>query len=286
MKKLFCCIVLLFSISSCSEAHKNNWGSLLTATNTYLKSYLWNAETDNYVRRSDMKNSTGSDAWGITIELDAMAYMVEGGVIKAQELKDYWKSSTEIYERTSGFLGARILARRGEQIYIGGDDDMQWSAALAHCFMATHDSIYLNASQMAFKELVRAGFWHVDSLSRGWSWNSADPRPNGVSTAYGALAAARIYQITTDSIYKQWAIKSLEALKTPQVGFFPRDMMVAASAAMILYEKLKDPIFMTQALTLKDSAISRGTALMSYDGDAQPKLASSIFWRELSVPLP
>lgn len=268
MKKSFAVISLVISIASCSEAHKNKWGSLLNATNSYLHTYFWNEETDNYVRRSDMKDSSGSDAWGITIELDAMAYMVEDGIIKAQELKDYWKSSSSLYEKTSGFLGARILARRGEQVYIGGDDEMQWCAALAHCFIATHDSIYFKASEAAFKTLVRLGFWQ-DSISKGWSWNSADPRPNGVSTAYGALAASRFYEITHDINYQQWAVRSLDALKTPQVGFFSRDMMVAASAAMTLYDISFDTLSKKRALELEDSAVTRATYFLSHEGSGE-----------------
>jgi hypothetical protein len=268
MKKSFVVIFLLISITSCSEAHKNKWESLLDATNTYLHTSFWNEQTGNYVRRTDMKNSAGSDAWGITIELDAMAYMVEDGIIKAQELKDYWKSSSDLYEKTSGFLGARILARRGDQIYIGGDDEMQWSAALAHCFASTHDSIYLRQAEAAFNALIRLGFWR-DSISKGWAWNSGDPRPNGVSTAYGALAAARIYQATMDSSYKKWAAVSLEALRTPQVGFFPRDMMVGASAAMTLYEVSKDRAFKERALELEASAVAGGVALLKNDGTGE-----------------
>ena len=268
MKKTFLIILLLFSIASCSEAHKDKWGFLLNATNTYLHTYFWNEQTDNYVRRGDIKDSPGSDAWGITIELDAMAYMVEDGIIKAQELKDYWKSSSDLYEKTNGFLGARILARRGDQIYIGGDDEMQWCAALAHCFTATHDSIYLKASEVVFKALVRLKFWQ-DSISKGWAWNSADPRPNGVSTAYGALAAARLYEITHDVSYEQWAVRSLEALKTPQVGFFPRDMMVAASAAMTLYNISFDTLLKTRALELEDSAVARATNFLHHEGSGE-----------------
>src|SRR5438874_5646542 len=107
MKKSLAIFIVLVSIASCSEAHKPSSYSLLNATDTYLKPYLWNDETEHYVRRVDVKNSAGSDAWGITIELDAMAYMLEDGIIKDQELKNYWKSSSDLYEKTSGFLGAR-----------------------------------------------------------------------------------------------------------------------------------------------------------------------------------
>jgi hypothetical protein len=265
MKKTFAAIFLVISIASCSEAHKNKWQSLLNATNTYLHKYLLKEETGNYVRRSDMKNAPGSDAWGITIELDAMAYMVEDSIIKPQELRNYWKSSTDLYERTSGFLGARILARRGDQVYIGGDDEMQWSAALAHCFSVTNDSLYLKASEAAFNTLVNLGFWR-DSIAKGWAWNSADPRPNGVSTAYGALAAARLYEITLDITYKQWAEKSLDALRTPQVGFFPRDMMVAATAAMILFKVSSELQLKKRALELEDSAVNHAIIFLHHDG--------------------
>ncbi|MFI5264737.1 MAG: hypothetical protein ACHQM6_09500, partial [Candidatus Kapaibacterium sp.] len=222
--------------------------------------------THNFVRRADQPNASGSDAWGITIELDARAYMVEDSI--NTELKDYFRSSSQLYEKTNGNFGARILARQGNQIYIGGDDDMQWCAALAHCYLITKDSEYLLAATSAFKALLDLGFWQ-DGVSKGWSWNSADPRPNGVSTAYGALTAARLYQATGDSSYKKWTAVSLEALKTPQVGFFPRDMMVAATAAMTLYVVSKDSAFKERALQLEDSAVAGGMALLHHDGNGE-----------------
>jgi uncharacterized protein YyaL (SSP411 family) len=229
-----------------SFAQKSVWSERLLATNTFLQTHMWNAATGNFVRRSDQPQAAGSDAWGITIMLDAYAYMVETGFMKPEALKQYYNSSTSLYSRTGGTSGARILAQQGQQIYIGGDDDLQWSAALAHCYAATHDSEYLNAAISAFTALVEQGFWieHGEKGARGWAWNSADMRPNGVSTAYGALAAARLFQATGTYVYKWWASAALVALKTPQVGYFPRDMMVAANAAITLYEVSKQKEFL------------------------------------------
>jgi uncharacterized protein YyaL (SSP411 family) len=130
------------------------------------------------------------------------------------------------------------LAQQGSEIYIGGDDDLQWISALMHCFEVTHDSEYLNAGASAFNALIAHSFWIENGAggARGWAWNSGDRRPNGVSTAYGALAAARLYKATGTYVYKWWAAAALAALRTSQVGYFPRDMMVAANAALTVYE--------------------------------------------------
>ena len=161
-----------------------------------------------------------------------------------------------------------ILARQGNQIYIGGDDDLQWCAALLHCYMVTKDSDYLTAAQTSFTALLDMDFWQ-DGASKGWSWNSNDRRPNGVSTAYGALASARLYAITKDDLYKHWAAASLNALKTPQVGFFPRDMMVAANAALTVYEVSKETTFRDRAMELEDDAVKGGLALLHHDGTGE-----------------
>jgi len=258
--------VLLIFCTPAKHPDEKKWGDMLTATNIYMQQHLWNSQTHNFVRRADRPSTPGSDAWGITIELDACAYMIEDSM--KTELHDYFISSSSLYERTSGNLGARILARQGDRIYIGGDDDMQWCAALAHCYLVTKDSEYLTAATSVFKALVDLGFWQ-DGASNGWSWNSADPRPNGVSTAYGALAAARLYQATMDSSYKKWAARSLDALETPQVGFFPRDMMVGASAAITVFEVSKDNAFKERALELEDSAVAGGLALLKYEGTGE-----------------
>lgn len=230
--------LLLTGWISPSFAQRTVWSGHLLATNEYLQKHMWNAATGNFVRRSDQPQAPGSDAWGITIVLDAYAYMVEEGFMKPEALKQYYNSSTNLYQRTAGSGGARILAQQGSQTYIGGDDDLQWICALVHSYEATKDREYLNAAASAFNALVGQQFWieSGEHGARGWAWNSADRRPNGVSTAYGALAAARLYRATGEYVYKWWASAALVALKTPQVGYFPRDMMVAANAALTVYE--------------------------------------------------
>ncbi len=232
----------------------------------YMQKHMWNASTGNFVRRADQPNAPGSDAWGITIVLDAYAYMVEDGFVKPDELKRYFMSSSGLYEKTGGDHGARILARHGDQIYVGGDDDLQWCAALIHCYEATKDSEYLNAAKWDFNALIDMNFW-IDGASKGWAWNSADRRPNGVSSAYGALAAARLYKATGDNTYKQWVIAALKALNTPQVGFFPRDMMVAADAALTTYERSHDETLLSRAKELESRAVAEGMVFLHHDGE-------------------
>jgi len=235
---------------------------MLDATRSYMQHHLWNSNTQNFVRRADQPTAPGSDAWGITIVLDADAYMVEDGLMKPQEMKQYFQSSSMLYEKTDGNSGARIMGRQGDQIYIGGDDDLQWCAALVHCFETTKDTDYLNAAKSDFNALIAMGFWQSGE-SKGWSWNSADHRPNGVSTAYGALAAARLYSATREDVFRQWANSSLEALKTPQVGFFPRDMVVAANAACTLYDVLKQRSYLDRANEWATLAIKQAKEVMA-----------------------
>lgn len=246
-------------------AQKNVWSGRLVATHSFLQQHMWNAATGNFVRRSDQPQALGSDAWGVTIMLDAYAYMVQEGFMKPDGLKNYYTSSTALYRRTGGNSGARILAEQGSQIYIGGDDDLQWCAALAHCYEATHDAEYLNAATSAFKALIEQGFWieHSESGGRGWAWNSGDMRPNGVSTAYGALAAARLYQATGTYVYRWWALAALNALKTPQVGYFPRDMMVAAQAALTLNAVGADREFLEIATRQSIRALADASNILS-----------------------
>ncbi len=241
---------------------------MIQATRSYMEHHLWNAQTQNFVRRADQPTAPGSDAWGISIILDADAYLVEDGLMKPDEMKQYFQSSSMLYEKTNGSAGARILGRQGNQIYIGGDDDLQWCAALVHCFMVTKDSDYLTAATSCFTALLDMDFWQ-DGASKGWSWNSGDRRPNGVSTAYGALAAARLYAVTRNDVYKHWAAASLNALMTPQVGFFPRDMMVAADAALTVYEVSKETSFRDRAMELEETAVTGGLALLHHEGTGE-----------------
>ncbi|MFI5263763.1 MAG: glycoside hydrolase family 76 protein, partial [Candidatus Kapaibacterium sp.] len=187
---------------------------------------------------------------------------------ETDKLKQYYQFSSALYEKTSGTTGARILARQGDRIYIGGDDDMQWCAALVHCYLVTHDEEYLKAATSSFNALVEMGFWQ-DGSAKGWSWNSADRRPNGVSTAYGALAAARLYKATKENAFKQWVSVSLYALTTPQVGFFPRDMMVAASAAIMAFEVSGEIAFKKRAMELEEMAVAGAQTLLHHEGTGE-----------------
>src|SRR4051812_22996735 len=116
-------LALLISAPRVSAPPKNIWGDRVLATHSFLQKHMWNPATGNYVRRADQPTASTSDAWGITIILDAYAYMVDGGFLKRDELKRYYTSSTALYERSGTDRGARILARQSGQIYVGGDDD-------------------------------------------------------------------------------------------------------------------------------------------------------------------
>src|SRR5665213_1486063 len=258
-------VLSVLSVAKTAHAQKKLWDGLRQATESYMQHHLWNPQTGNFVLSGDRPNAPGSDSWGITIVLDAQAYMVEYGLMKPAEMKSYFVTSTLIYNRTNGNSGARILGQMPNgEIYMGGDDDLQWDAALAHCFEVTKDSDYLSAAESSFKGLIDNGFW-MDGVSKGWMWNSRVRQPDGVSTAYGALTAARLYSITHNEVYKQWAAASLNALRTPQVGFFPRDMMVAADAALTTYLVSHDEAFHRRAVELLDSAIAGGLFRLKHD---------------------
>lgn len=224
------------------------------ATYTFMQQKMWNPNSGNFIRRTDAPvGAQKSDAWGITIVLDAYANMVQLGMIKPEAIRQYFNSSTALYERTNNGMGARIIARQGDAIYIGGDDDLQWCAALAHLAEVTKDNFYLDQAKWVFYALATNGFWSKQPA--GWSWNSNDRRPNGVSTAYGALSAARLYILTNDTVYRQWADAALKALPNNQVAYIPRDQMVAAEAAAILYKKTGDKWYSGFANATAENAV-------------------------------
>src|SRR5437879_1828320 len=93
--------VLSVGLVPSARAQKNISTERMLATKDYMKHHLWNSTTQNFVRRAaderssaDQPDAMGSDAWGITIVLDANAYMVERGLMKPEELKNYFYSSS------------------------------------------------------------------------------------------------------------------------------------------------------------------------------------------------
>ena len=269
---LFGLLVLLVCMLAMQTSHiaraqtKKEWEARLLATDTYMREHMWNPANGNFIRRTDQPvTAQRSDSWGITIVLDAYATMIRTGNFKAADLRTYYDASTALYERTDNGTGARIIARQGSEIYVGGDDEMQWIAALANCYTATQDSIYLRSAMGAFNAMIELGFWKQASadVPAGWSWNSNDRRPMGVSTSYGALAAARLFAITKLDVYRTWAVVALGALESPQISFIPRDRMIAAEAAATLYEATHEMKFLgvakwhaTQALDILASILA------------------------------
>ncbi len=263
MKKYALLLFCLVLTTHEARAQKKMWDGYRIATASYMQHHLWNPSTGNYVISADRPNASGSDSWGITIVLDADAYMVQQGLMTPAAMKQYFMTSTMIYPKTKGSAGARIIGRQGDAIYVGGDDDLQWCAALMHCFLVTKDSDYLTTAESSFQGLIDMGFW-MDGASKGWMWNTIVRKPDGVSTAYGALAAARMYEVTHEDVYRKWTVASLDALRTPQVGIFPRDWMVAADAALTAFETSHDPSLHARAMELLDSAVSGGLAMLHH----------------------
>jgi hypothetical protein len=263
MKIIILLITVLGCLPTAVRSQKKMWDGYRVATARYMEHRSWNSSTGNYVISADRPNASGSDSWGITIVLDADAYMVAQGLMTPVEMKQYFMTSTMIYPKTKGNAGARIIGRQGDAIYVGGDDDLQWCAALMHCFLVTKDSDYLTTAESSFQGLIDMGFW-MDGASKGWMWNTIVRKPDGVSTAYGALAAARMYEGTHEDVYRKWTIASLDALRTPQVGIFPRDWMVAADAALTAFETSHDATLHARAMELLDSAVSGGLAMLHH----------------------
>jgi hypothetical protein len=252
---LFLMLAISFGVAGRAKAQtKEVLRDRLLATHDYMKEKMWDG-AGNFMRRADMPAAQShTDSWGVTIVIDAYSYLVELGFLKPEDLKAYYKSSTAVYQRTEGGIGARILAQQGDQIYVGGDDDLQWISALVHAYNVTKDVEYLNAAKGAFNALIHLGFWKSRPVA-GWQWNSAKPEPVGVSTAYGALAAARLYEAAGDSVYRLWADVSLAALPKVGVTYIPRDKLVAVQAMVTLAKKTGDKHYLAMAEQLAKQAI-------------------------------
>jgi len=81
--------------------------------------------------------------------------------------------------------------------------------------------------------------------------------PVGVSTAYGGLAAARLYKITHKSRYKEWAEKSIQAMCGRLSPTISRDWMITAFALLTLYEVTNDSTYLGHAKKIADRILSR-----------------------------
>src|SRR5271167_3185975 len=97
MRRIVINLFLAVCLSGAAHAQKKVWEGYLTATQSYMQHHLWNSSTGNYVLRADHPDASGTDSWGLTIVLDADAYMVTEGLMTPAAMKQYFVSSTMIY---------------------------------------------------------------------------------------------------------------------------------------------------------------------------------------------
>src|SRR5450755_307909 len=75
-------VLLLVAIFFAQTSHilraqpRKVWESRVLATSSYMQQKMWNPNNGNFIRRTDAPPAAQkSDAWGITIVLDAYSYM-------------------------------------------------------------------------------------------------------------------------------------------------------------------------------------------------------------------
>jgi hypothetical protein len=186
----------------------------------------------------------------------------------------------------------------------GGDkylDDQAWAAwDLLRAYGASGNASYLTRAKQAFA-LIAAGWDSTSACGNagGVYWKQQTPTEgnhdrNTVSTGSGAVVAMRLYQVTRDASYRDWAIRMvgwLEAtLKDPADGLYWDNIHADCSidrtkwtynqgvvllAKQLLGESGSGPAYLTDAGALIQAALSH----FAGQYDTQDIAFNAIFFR-------
>src|SRR5690606_11076236 len=98
-----------------------------------------------------------------------------------------------------------IKVKNGNTYYNVFYDDMEWNAlTMLRLYQVTNEEKYLNTVKELWTDI--AGGWNTDYAAGGVAWKKDMLySKNACSNGPASILAARLYNITQDESYKEWA---------------------------------------------------------------------------------
>lgn len=203
MKKLFI-LPLLFLLFSCDEDYpydpgietvEIDWNTAANDATTALISNFWNEA--GYFNYGSNESDQGFQYWPNAHALDVVidAYL-RTGEEKYKTYFDKW------------YIG--VKEKNGGTYYNVFYDDMEWNAlTMLRLYNVTKEEKYLTTVKELWADIIKG--WNEEYAGGGLAWKKDMLySKNACSNGPASLLAARLYQLTQDETYKQWAIRIFE----------------------------------------------------------------------------
>jgi len=273
-----------------------DWSALADGAQTTLINDFWATQgTGKYLKQSYHINSslinTGFNYWWMAHGLDVFV----DGYSRTLSLP-YKTKMTQLYNGMASWGGGSL-----HNSYF---DDMEWMGlACLRAYQATNGSEWKSRS-ITLWNWIKGGWTDVKNGGIMWEASHTDSK-NACSNAPAAILAARLYKVTKDQAYLDWAIKIVDWMDAylifPTTGLvkdgygnentgwtFTYNQGTWIGACMELYTITGEQKYLNKALKTSDYIVNDRTKFSPYgilsngEGGGDGGLFKGIFMRYLS----
>lgn len=262
------------------------------ATDALMRHY-WNPDLKMFNNQFPCDNCNGQfHYWWQAHAIDAL-------------LDAFERTGDDVYLERVGDLYAGLRWRNGGHLFNDFYDDEEWMAiALLRAYTLSGDEEYLRAATMLWHDIK--GGWN-DFYGGGIAWRKSQrDYKNTPANAPAAILAARLYQVTKDEVFLDWAKRIFAWLKEnlihPQTGIvwdginrtgdgqidkswlFTYNQGTVVGAAIELWRATQDETYLHDATRTAHTSVQAMTAINGVfpdEGQGDGGLFKGIFVRYL-----
>lgn len=205
MKKLsifFLITIILFQ--SCSKVNDvytygNNedidWTDAANKSTQSLINQFWN--NAGYFNYGSNSSNTGFQYWPNAHAMDVI-------------IDAYIRTKDDSYKALFNQWYTGIKVYNGNTYYNNYYDDMEWNAlTMLRLYSVTSDEKYLTTVKELWSDIIKG--WNDTYANGGIAWvKTALYSKNACSNGPASILSARLYNITKEEVYKDWAVKIYE----------------------------------------------------------------------------
>jgi len=187
------------------EPDNTDWSKAADSATNALIGQFWN-EAEGYFNYGSNESNTGFQYWPNAHAMDVL-------------IDAFTRTNDSKYSAYFDKWFSGIKNKNGNTYYNVFYDDMEWNAlTFLRLYSATKDEKYLNAAKELWDDIANG--WNDDYAGGGVAWKKDMLySKNACSNGPAAILAARLYNITKEDLYKQWAQKIYEWEKNTLYGW-------------------------------------------------------------------
>jgi len=201
MRKLIYLVVLFTGFYSCDKIEdeyrfndtiSESWENIADKTTDKLITEFWNEA--GYFNYGSNQSDRGFQYWPNAHAMDV--------VIDA-----YLRTNNASYKSYFDTWFAGVKVRNGGSYFNVYYDDMEWNAlTFLRLYEVTKEQKYLDAVHLLWDDILLA--WNDEFVGGGLAWKKDQPySKNACSNGPASILASRLYKLTKEEEYLNWAIK-------------------------------------------------------------------------------